>query len=114
MLYVVRLVISSVIPDLHALGGIFENLGKRLVRFFLDHGGNLAIGFLQDLRRLALPDLLIVLVEELLGTVQHSVLIPLIQNQGAAELGVGQGGNEPAVLIDAVGIAHDIFRQFHR
>lgn len=31
LLYVVRSVISSVIPDLHVLGGIFENLGKGLV-----------------------------------------------------------------------------------
>ena len=74
------------------LGGIFENLGKGLVRFFFDHGSNLAIGFLQDLHRLALPDLLIVFVQNLLCTVHHGVLIPLVQDQGSAELGVGQGG----------------------
>lgn len=50
-----------VIPDLHVLEGIPEDLGQSFVRLFLHHLGDLAIGFLQNLNRLSLPDLLIVL-----------------------------------------------------
>ena len=60
--YIVCSIIPSVITDLHVFGGVFENLGKGFVRLFLNHVGNLAVGFLQDFNRLALLDLLIVLV----------------------------------------------------
>ena len=51
------------IADLHVLGGVLENLGQGLVRLFPHHAGNLAVGFLQNFNRLALADLLIVLIE---------------------------------------------------
>ena len=93
------LVVPSVIADLHVLGGILENLGKGLVRLFLRHVGDLGIGLLQELNRLALLDLLIVLVQELLPAIHHGVHIPLIQQQGIAEMRVGQRCNEPAVPV---------------
>ena len=57
-----RSVIPSVIADFHVLGGVLENLGKGLVRLFPHHVSDLFVGFLQNLNRLPLPDLLIVLV----------------------------------------------------
>ena len=98
----VRSVIPSVIADFHVLGGVLENLGKGLVRLFLHHAGNLAVGFLQNFSRLALADLLIVLIEELLPAVHHRVHIPFVKQQGVPEVGVGQRGNEPAVPVHAV------------
>ena len=83
-------------------GSVFQDLGKGPVGLFLDHIGDLAVGFLEDFHRCALADLFVVLVKELLAAVHHGVQIPLVQDQGIAEMRIGQRGNQPAVPVHPV------------
>ena len=86
--YIVRSVVPSVVANLHVLGGVVENLAKGLVRLLRDHVGNFLVGFLQNFGRRALPDLLVIFVEELLPAVHHRVHVPLVKEQGVAEMRV--------------------------
>lgn len=63
-----------VIAALLVLGGIFEDLGKDFVQFFLDQIGNLVVGSFQVFHRSPLPDLFFVLVEDLMSANVFSFL----------------------------------------